>query len=190
VKAARLALLFLLAGVATLAAPQSMAQFRGGIPGGSGGMRGGGGRDGATDSARSQRPAVQQIAPPQTDVVMHELYEDLKLTPAQQPAWQSYADKIQALASDLGRERNRAQAATQAGAQLNALQQFDRTLDAARNRLTALEDIAAAAKALYESLAPEQKSIADARLAAIIPTSAAERPANPPEQTGRRRNPQ
>ena len=151
---------------------------------------GGGGRDGAADSTRSQRPAMQQNAPVQTEVVMHELHEDLKLTPAQEPAWQSYADKLQALASDFARERRRAQAGAPAGAQLNALQQIDRTLDTARNRLTGLEDIAAAAKTLYASLTPEQKSVADTRLATLIPNSAAERPANPPEQAGRRRNPQ
>jgi hypothetical protein len=192
VKVARTAFLFFLAGISALSAPQLMAQFRGGIPGGGGaggGMRGGG-RDGAADSTRNQRPTMQQNTPGQTEVVMHELYEDLKLTPAQQPAWQSYADKVQALASDLARERSRAQAGEPASTQLNALQQIDRTLDTARNRLTGLEDIAAAAKNLYESLTPEQKSVADSTLAKFIPSSAAERPANPPEQTGRRRNAQ
>ena len=191
-KVARTVFLFLLAGITALSAPQLMAQFRGGFPGGGGsggGMRGGG-RDGAADSMKNQRPAMQQNAPAQTEVIMHELYEDLKLTPAQQPAWQSYADKVQALASDFARERRRAQAGAPAGAQLNALQQIDRTLDTARNRLTGLEEIAAAAKALYESLTPEQKSVADSKLAKIIPNSVAERPANPPEQMGRRRNPQ
>jgi len=194
VKATRTAILLLLAGITALSAPPLMAQFRGGFPGGGGsggGMRGGGGgRDGAADSARNQRPARQQNTPGETEVIMHELYEDLKLTPAQQPAWQSYADKVQALASDLARERSRAQAGAQAGAKLNALQQIDRTLDTARNRLTGLEDIAAAAKTLYDSLTPEQKSVADSRLAKIIPSSAAERSANSPEQAGRRRNPQ
>jgi hypothetical protein len=190
VKIARTAVLFLLAGITALPASSSMAQFRGGFPGGGGsggGMRGGGGgRDGAADSMRNQRSGQEQNAPAQIEVLMHELYEDLKLTPAQQAAWQSYADKVQALGSDLARERSRAQA----GAQLNALQQLDRALDAARNRLTGLEDIAAAAKTLYDSFTPEQKSVADSRLANIVPSSAAERPANPSEQTGRRRNPQ
>lgn len=151
---------------------------------------GGGGRDGAADSAKSQRSAMQENAPVQTEIIMHELYEDLRLTPPQQAAWQSYADKVQALASDLTRERGRARAGAQVGAQLNALQQIDRTLDTARNRLAGLEDIAAAAKTLYDALTPEQKSMADSRLAAIIPDSAADRPVNPPEQAGRRRNPQ
>jgi hypothetical protein len=180
VKVARTALLLFLTGITALPAPPSMAQFRGG------GMRGGGGRDGAADSGKGQRSDLLQNAPVQTEVVMYELHEDLKLTPAQQPAWQFYADKLQAMASDLARERARARA--QSGPPSNALQQFERTLDAARNRLTALEDIAAAAKSLYDSLTPEQKSIADSRLATIIPSAAGERPANAPEQAGRRRS--
>jgi protein CpxP len=188
VKVARTALLLLLTGITVLPAPPSMAQFRGGFPGG--GMRGGGGgRDGAADSGRGQRPDPQQNTPVQTEVVMHELHEDLKLTPAQQPAWQSYSDRLQAMVSDLARERTRARAGAQSGPPPNALQQFERTLDAARNRLTALEDIAAAAKTLYDSLTPEQKSIADSRLATIIPNAAGERPVNAPESPGRRRTP-
>jgi len=173
---ARTTLLLLLACIGVICATPSMAQFRGG-------MRGGG-RDSTADSSRSQRATAQPSAPAQTEVVMHELYEDLRLTPAQQPAWQSYADKVQAMVSDFARERGR----TQAGPQLSAMQQFDRTLDAARNRLTALEDIAAAAKVLYDGLAPEQKSIADSRLAAVVPSAAPDRPAGPPEQSGKRRN--
>lgn len=188
-KVSRTVLLLFLAGVTALSAQQSMAQYRGGLPGGGGGMRGGG-RSGAADSMKTQQPAMQQNAPGQSEVIMHELYEDLKLTPAQQPAWQSYADKMQALASDLARERSRAQAGGPAEAQLNALQQIDRALDTVRNRLTALEDIAAAAKTLYEGLAPEQKSVADSRLAKTIPNAAAETPATAPEQMGRRKNPQ
>jgi len=131
---------------------------------------------------------MQQNAPDHGAVILHELHEDLKLTPAQEPAWQAYTDKLQALATDLARERSRAQSSAQTSAQLNALQQIDRTLDTVRNRLTGLEDIAAAAKSLYEMLTPEQRSVADSRLAKIIPNSATERPLYPPEQMGRQRN--
>jgi hypothetical protein len=152
-------------------------------------MRGGGaGRDGGADSTRNQRPAAQPIAPDPTVVIMQELYEDLKLTPAQEPAWQAYTDKVQALAADLARERSRAQSGTLAGAQLNALQQIERALDSARNHLAGLEDAADAAKVLYERLTPDQKLVADSRLAKIIPNAAAERTENSPGQTQRRRN--
>ena len=53
---------------------------------------------------------------------------------------------------------------------MKALQRIDQSVDAARNRLTALEDISSAAKALYGRLTPEQQSLADTRLATTLPT--------------------
>jgi uncharacterized protein YdeI (YjbR/CyaY-like superfamily) len=47
-------------------------------------------------------------------------------------------------------------------------QQLNRIVDTARNRLTALEDIAQAAQALYAKLTPEQQPAADPRLANLI----------------------
>jgi hypothetical protein len=91
----------------------------------------------------------------------------LKLSPNQQKLWDPYADKVRALTGDIVRERTRALAQT--GAQLTAPQQIDHALDVARNRLTALEDIAVSAKALYAGLMPEQKLLADSRFATILP---------------------
>jgi len=51
---------------------------------------------------------------------------------------------------------------------MTLLQRLDRTVDLARNRLTAVEDIALAAKSLYAMLTEEQQKIADPRLANII----------------------
>jgi len=185
-RVAQTVILFLLAGSTALWAPQSQAQFRGGFPGG-GGMRGGG-RDGGADQMGSRRQAMREEAPDQTEVILYEFRQDLKLTPAQEPAWQSYVDKVQALAFDRARDRRRAQAGNAGGAQPSATQQFDHVLDSERNRLTALEEVAAAAKTLYEGLSPEQKVTADSRLARIIPGLAGAMPAYAPEQ-GRRRNP-
>ena len=75
---------------------------------------------------------------------------------------QAYVDKVRALGNDLARERGRRPA------QANVEQQIDRIVDAARNRLTALEDIAQAAKALYAKLSPEQQPAADPRLANLM----------------------
>jgi len=96
------------------------------------------------------------------EVAVHELHEDLKLTAEQAPLWQAYLDKVRALGNDVARERGRRPA------QGNVQQQIDRIVDAARNRLTALEDIAQAAKALYAKLAPEQQPAADPRLANLM----------------------
>jgi hypothetical protein len=51
---------------------------------------------------------------------------------------------------------------------MNLMQRIDRVVDAARDRLTALEDIGQAAKALYAKLAPEQQAAADPRLANLM----------------------
>jgi hypothetical protein len=107
----------------------------------------------------AQEPQVDML-----EVTLHEFYEDLKLSPAQESAWQSYSDKVHALATDIARERSRGRTAAQG----SVLQRIDLAVDAARDRLTALEDIAQAAKALYAGLSPEQQQISDPRLANIM----------------------
>jgi len=139
----RASLGLLLAGVTTAA----LAQF--------GGRRGK--RGGDDQKKGGEEPRVNQI-----EVTLHEFHEDLKLTDAQEPAWETYVEKLRALARDVAREsRSRP-------AQLDLLQRIDRIVDSARNRLTALEDIAQSAKSLYAGLTPEQQKTADPRLANII----------------------
>ena len=157
-------------------ATEPMAQFRGGVPGG-GGFPGGGSRGGARGGegdygkgprpGGEQRPAIQEDAVSLAEYRLELLRTDLKLTPDQAPLWKTYADKVSALAADMSRERGRMQATLQ----MKALQRIDQSVDVARNRLTALEDIASAAKALYSRLTPEQQSLADTRLATTLPTN-------------------
>lgn len=145
----------------------------------------GGERNRQTDPAKDRRPALQQDIADLVEYRLALLEEDLRLSPGQQIAWQSYAGKMQALASDISRERNRGQP----DAPTNALQQIDHATDVARNRLTALEDISAAARVLYEGLTPQQKSLVDSRLSTIImPLTTGGMPgnaANTAERTGR-----
>ena len=147
--------------VAASTALESPAQFGGGVPGG--GTRGG--RNRPDNSARDQRPPVQDSSPEQVEDRLGLLEEDLHLSAGQLTAWQSYADRVKALAADVGRDRERG---SLSGGQINVLQQIDRAVDTARNRLTALEDIAAAAKSLYGTLTPQQQSVADPRLVTIV----------------------
>jgi hypothetical protein len=160
-------LAFLLMVATAVAATEAIAQFRGGVPGGGGrGSRDGQfGRD--QRPGGEQRPAVQEDPVGLAEYRLELLREDLKLTPGQLPLWKAYADKVIALAADMSRERGRLQATLQ----MKAMQRIDQSVDVARNRLTALEDIASAAKSLYGQLAPEQQSIADARLATTLPGS-------------------
>jgi len=106
------------------------------------------------------------------EVTVEELRQDLKLTAEQEPVWQSYVDKLRALAGDVTRERSNRPAAG------SVTQQIDRIVDAARNRLTALEEVADSAKALYAKLTPEQQPAADPRLANLMamPLAASEPP--------------
>lgn len=116
----------MLCAVALLpAAPMALAQL--------GGRR----RAGPEKSQSREEPRVNQL-----ESSLQELHEDLKLTPQQEPLWESYADKVRALANDVARERN----ARPSGIQLNVVQRMDRVVDTARNRLAALEDISQAGK--------------------------------------------
>jgi hypothetical protein len=143
----RAALALMMAAAATPA----LAQF-------GGRRRGSGDREGRPmDKDGGGEPRVNTL-----EVTVQELHEDLKLTSGQEPLWQAYIDKVRALGNDLARERGRRPA------QANVEQQIDRIVDAARNRLTALEDIAQAAKALYAKLSPEQQPAADPRLANLM----------------------
>lgn len=128
-----------------------------------GGMRGGM-RDG--DARRDSRPAMPQrpADPEAIDDQLGLVEEALNLTQSQWPAWQRYSDKVRGLAADIARERTRAET----GEKQNAVQQIDRATDTARNRLAALEDIAASARTLYSALNPQQQSMADARLANVV----------------------
>src|SRR5207249_10487600 len=73
-------------------------------------------REGGDEQKKSgEEPRVNSI-----EVTLHEFHEDLKLTDAQEPAWESYVAKLRALASDLARDsRSRPP-------QLGLLQRIDR----------------------------------------------------------------
>lgn len=124
----------------------------------------------------------------------------LALTAAQAPAWDRYADRVNGLLGDLLRTPP-AETATQP----TAVQQIERRLDVARDRYTALESVADAARALYAVLDIEQRQTADRALPGTLPalyagtglnlgsegsaTSARDRPADGgrPDGGGRRR---
>ena len=95
----------------------------------------------------------------------------------QNAAWQSFADKTRAYAGDLARERARGMRTSYANpATTNGLQHLGQAVDAAQNRLAALQEVESAARVLYQAFSPEQKVLADMR----IPTIIAPRPVGPP----------
>ena len=135
-----------------------------------------GGDKGGTEKGGGE-PRVNTL-----EVTAHELHEDLKLTPQQEPLWDAYLDKIRALGNDIARERRPLGSAVG-----NVTQQIDRIVDRARNRLTALEDIAQAAKDLYVKLSPEQQPAASPRLANLMAMPLAEQGGGPGGPGGRQR---
>jgi hypothetical protein len=91
-----------------------------------------------------------------------QLEEDLRLTPAQRGPWKKYAANVEKLIEDVVRARS-----PERFPKGTALQQFDQLGDTARNRLTAVEEIIDAGRALYALLDPRQQELADRRLARV-----------------------
>ena len=92
----------------------------------------------------------------------------LQLTSQQKEPWQAFANKVRAYASDVSREHARAGIPPPEGTSISGLQHIDLVADGARIRLNELEDIRTAANALYTTLSPDQKKIADARMVSLI----------------------
>jgi hypothetical protein len=151
----RTAFIILSALILAIAAADASAQM--------GSRRGRGDADRAAKAQEKPQISVDQLA-----LILAQLQEDLKLTADQQAAWDAYARNLEALASDVARERGR----TKEVMQMKVLQRLDHAVDVARDRLTAVEDITAAAKKLYAGLTPEQQSVADPRLATAIAAAA------------------
>lgn len=115
------------------------------------------------EGAGGERPAVTRTSVSEQMLMqLNGVRSALRLTPAQNPLWQAYEDRVTDLLSDLSRSANPPEGET-------AVRQLDRKVDTVRNRLAALEDIADAAKKLYAGLSPEQKEVADRLLAGTIP---------------------
>jgi hypothetical protein len=165
---AKSAVLVLLAAIA-VAAPVFAQSPGGGGGGGAGGPRGGpaGGRDGPRPDAMRSAPAEAPLSPGAlVQVHLDQLEDDLKLAPAQRAAWTAYADRVQKLADSIARSRFEARAPAPGPA--GAPAQLEQIAAAARSRMSAIDETVELGRALYAILTPEQKAIADPRLAAPV----------------------
>ena len=156
-----------------------------------GGPRGGGTPSGGL--SQSHLPPPKGIADPrandgptslvgQTQIALERLAEDLRINASQDKAWSAYATRILKLADDITRARFIARDA-QSG-EATAPQLFDRIVETAQNRLTAVEEIVDAGRALYTALSPEQKRLADKRLAIVALSLASGSPLGTPGKAG------
>jgi hypothetical protein len=116
--------------------------------------------------AQSKRGRREAAPVPALEVTLHEFHEDLKLTAGQEPLFETYAKKVRALAADINRERERQKIPGVANE--NVLARIEHAVDVRRERLTALEDIADAAKALYAKFDDGQRLAANPRLATVM----------------------
>jgi hypothetical protein len=146
----KFAILLLLAA-AVVDSPDVFAQHHGGGSPGTGGVQ-----------ERGRSPADTNMGAP-VQVQLDQLEDDLKLTPQQRSMWNAYADRVLSFADGMTRAQFAARTATEA-TDATAAQQLDQLADRARQRLTAVEDIAESGKALYAMLSSDQKRIADHRL--------------------------
>jgi len=157
-----------LAAIAALAVSAASAQYPGGGTGGARGSMGGMGgpskrmQDGTHNRSSADAPVSLTG---QIQFQLGRLEDELKLTVPQQASFRAYSDRVLKLADDIARARFVSRSPETSDT--TALQQFDRLADVARNRMTAVEDIVDAGKVLYASLSPQQRTIADRRLAMI-----------------------
>jgi hypothetical protein len=102
----------------------------------------------------------------QVQLVLDKLEDDLKIGAHQQKAWEAYRTKVARFAEDLTRARYSARDMQDGG--LSVPQQLARLSEIANNRQVAVDEIVDAARAVYETLGPEQKRVADKDLV-IVP---------------------
>ena len=160
---------------ATLMSAEAFAQFsvyggRGGRPGGAvGGARGIEPPPQGSGSRNERRVTAPDAGSyEQIEYRLSALQDELKLAPAQDAAWQAFAAKTRAYAADIARERARNLRASASVALPDGQQHVTQAVDAARNRLAALEEVEAALKALMPVLTPEQQALADLRIPLLI----------------------
>jgi hypothetical protein len=86
------------------------------------------------------------------------LHDELKITPAEEPLWSSFADSMRDNAKQLGAayRQRRSQLPT-----MNALQDMNSFIGIEQMRLDGLKKSSAAFSALYQTMPPDQQKVAD-----------------------------
>ena len=162
------AFIFIVCVFFVFGATDTFAQF-----GGRGGIFGRTPRNGRGDRGYSGQDQTNHadLPPPdlyqQTQHRLMVLEVELQLQAEQQEAWRTFSQKVLAYASDLSRDRARA-GVPEADQSNGGLQRIDTATAIARSRVTELEEIGTAAKALYATLSPDQKKVADKEISAMI----------------------
>jgi hypothetical protein len=91
------------------------------------------------------------------DARLTHLKSELKITPAQESAWNAYATAIKQQAESMQAMRNQMFAAAQSGGP----ERFTQRAELMKQRAAGADTMAAVIKDLYAALTPEQKALAD-----------------------------
>lgn len=135
-----------LATVASLAAAAGAVQAHGGASGG------------ASHGRHSADPAAA------ADQRLARLKADLKITSAQEPAWNAYAEQIKQHAGEMQALHGTMHDGTSGNTRPSAPERAERQAQFAKKQQEHLERLAVLTKDLYAVLTPEQKTLADQRL--------------------------
>lgn len=156
---------FALAAALLAVSGYSFAQFGGGGGGGMGGM--GGGRRGARPDT-SASPRGDNLSTPATAAgkVRDKLYDlrlQLMIEPAQSKAWDRFTDAVWDTVGHGG------MASAPPADDQTAVQFVQQRVALAQDRTRRMQAVGDALSALYETMTPEQRHIADQNLPAVIP---------------------
>jgi Spy/CpxP family protein refolding chaperone len=92
------------------------------------------------------------------------LKSDLKITAAQEPAWDAYAQQIKQHAGEMQALHNTMRDSAAGNTRPSAPERVERQAQFAKKQQEHLERLAVLTKDLYATLTPEQKKLADQRL--------------------------
>ena len=92
------------------------------------------------------------------------LKTDLKITSAQEPAWNAYAEQIRQHAGEMQALHNQMREKASGNTRPSAPERAERQAQFAKQQGEYLERLAGLTKDLYATLTPEQKTLADQRL--------------------------
>jgi hypothetical protein len=92
------------------------------------------------------------------------LKADLKITAAQEPAWNAYAAQVKQHAGDMQALHNQMREGASDNTRPSAPERVERQAQFAKQQQEYLERLALVTKDLYATLTPEQKTLADQRL--------------------------
>ena len=156
---------------------EAFAQWGGPGISGMAGMRRGGGshnRDASHDNPSTTSNSHITNGSPKDFVLTYEqietsltqLEEGLKLSHDQLKTWENFAEKVRVYAGDVGKERARL------GSEIintsDGLKYLEQSRENAKSRYASLRNIEEAAKPLYKTLNPEQKTLFDKKIPTFI----------------------